>query len=113
MVWPACQPSAALPSALVLSPGLLLLAHTLSTPPHPKVLNGRYSMPDGRSPVLRSLVTDMLRVSPRERPTIVQVSWRDDEGCAWGRAPVQWSLAEGLVHARARTGNLTRSIDTA
>lgn len=38
-----------------------------------QVLNGRYTMPEGRSPALRALIADMLRVSPRDRPTIHDV----------------------------------------
>ncbi|PRW33784.1 putative serine threonine- kinase [Chlorella sorokiniana] len=38
-----------------------------------QVLNGRYSMPDGRPPALRALIKDCLTVSPLQRPTMQQV----------------------------------------
>ncbi len=38
-----------------------------------QVLNGRYSMPEGRPPALRALIKDCLTVSPRQRPTMQQV----------------------------------------
>lgn len=38
-----------------------------------QVLNGRYSMPEGRPPALRALIKDCLTVSPRQRPTMEQV----------------------------------------
>ena len=41
-----------------------------------QTLTGRYSMPDGRHPALRSLITDMLVVSPHQRPDISQVRQR-------------------------------------
>ena len=41
-----------------------------------QVLNGRYTMPEGRPDVLRSLIRDMLTVSPKQRPTINEVRRR-------------------------------------
>ena len=85
------------------------------------MLNGRYSLPEGRPPALRALIKDCLTVSPRQRPTIQQVVARlealgpaDGESAVAGGVSVQppqlAAVAEaGPAAAGAAAGGLAGS----